>query len=85
MALVVIRDSHAQEMSEWTDAIIQKTLAGARGLSLARKFFCVFPRTSISPEITESEKRKLRIANRVSNVLVAQVVLDRARVVPLVG
>jgi hypothetical protein len=38
----------------------------------------------VSPEIFESCRRKLRVANRMLNVLVSEIVLNRSRVVPIV-
>ena len=50
----------------------------------AASFFDFFAALLIPPEITKPKRRELRVADRVSNVLMAQVVLDGARVVPLV-
>jgi hypothetical protein len=60
---------------------------GRKGYFFGAESFSIlfFTARSVSPKITKPERRELRVTYRVSNVLVAQVMLDGARVVSFVG
>ena len=45
----------------------------------------IFSVRSVLPEVAESRRGQLGVANRVLDILVAEILLDCSRIVPIVG